>query len=351
MALLHGRVPDGRDDLERLTALVGVLRLSVFDAPPRPSDALLGRLDSDRLAWLSSSSSSSAQRAAALGCQEGALLFSGHGKVRRRTVAGWFAGLGIAAQIVIGAGAVTASAAGLGMAGALPPAAQQFFEDAVTAVAETGGLLGLVPDDGKTGALLVETPDAVDTDRGNPVGSAEYEPIAAVPGEVAEDAEEISEDAEGSEVSDPLANRTGTDTVDTDGKAEPAREKSNPGDSDNAQAVKNDDENDDESDDESDDQSAPGGGEKPEKAKSQKGVADDADDADNSADSDDADDDADAGSRPENKTAKNSASKSEPSHGNASKGGAEDAAEPSDPYEELPENSESAPDDGDDVSK
>jgi hypothetical protein len=157
-ALLRGRVPQGRDDLEPLSAMVGALRLSSFDAPPQPSAHLAARLDLDRLNWLSAS----APGAGAPGCRDLEIAPAVRAGIRKRTLVGWFAGLGVAAQLVLGAGAVTASAAGIGMAGALPPVAQQLFDEAAAAVADTGTLLGLVPE--QAPAPVGGTPDVAHRD-------------------------------------------------------------------------------------------------------------------------------------------------------------------------------------------
>jgi hypothetical protein len=139
MALLDGRAPEGRDDLQDVAALVSTLRLASFEPPPQPSAALAARLDLDRLAWVSA--------AQGTGVPAGVTGQSTAGVQRRATskakrALGWFTGLGLAAQLALGAGAVSASAAGIGMAGGLPPAAQEVFDTVVATVARADDLLG-----------------------------------------------------------------------------------------------------------------------------------------------------------------------------------------------------------------
>src|SRR5687767_11327031 len=124
-ALLDGHVPEDREDLKDVAAVIGALRLASFEAPPQPSAALAARLDLDRLAWVST-----ARGTGVPGCDVERTTVLAQRPARRniKRALGWFTGLGVAAQLALGVGAVGASAAGIGMAGALPPAAQQMFD-------------------------------------------------------------------------------------------------------------------------------------------------------------------------------------------------------------------------------
>ena len=136
-ALLDGRAPEGRDDLQDIAALVDTLRLASFEPPPLPNAALAARLDLERLAWVSATRGTGAPDA-----ERTAVPLQRPAKGRTRTALGWFTGLGIAAQLALGAGAVSASAAGIGMAGALPPAAQEAFDTVVATVTHADELFG-----------------------------------------------------------------------------------------------------------------------------------------------------------------------------------------------------------------
>ena len=138
-ALLNGHALEDREDLRQVAGVVGALRLASFEAPPQPSAALAARLDLDRLAWVSA-----AQGTGVPGCdtERMTVLARRPAKGKIKTALGWFAGLGLAAQLVLGAGAVSASAAGIGMAGVLPPAAQEVFDAVVATVANADETLG-----------------------------------------------------------------------------------------------------------------------------------------------------------------------------------------------------------------
>ncbi|MFC0682809.1 hypothetical protein ACFFGH_33675 [Lysobacter korlensis] len=176
-ALLDGHVPEDREDLLQVAAVVGALRLASFDAPPRPSAALAARLDLDRLAWVSA-----ARGPEVPACEVARtnVLTQRPVKAKAKRALGWFTGLGVAAQLALGAGAVSASAAGVGIAAALPPVAQQVFDAVVATVAQAEQLLSEPAPSGADGAHGGVTDDAgtpvdgTDTD-GTDTESAESE--------------------------------------------------------------------------------------------------------------------------------------------------------------------------------
>ena len=182
MALLDGRVPEDRDDLQQVAAVIGTLRLASFEAPPQPSAALAARLDMDRLAWVPATHGSATP---ACDAERKIVLARRPARARMKRALGWFTGLGVAAQLALGAGAVGASAAGIGVAGALPPAAQQMFDIIVATMAEAEELLpgsaardsegGEVADDARTGAQSTagegSRPNATDLNRTDSKGT------------------------------------------------------------------------------------------------------------------------------------------------------------------------------------
>src|SRR4051812_45064395 len=99
-ALLDGRAPEGRDDLQDVAALVEALRMASFEAPPQPNAALAARLDLDRLAWVPVAQGTGAQ-----GAGEGAgardsitarttVVPTRRAAGRLKPALGWFTGLG-----------------------------------------------------------------------------------------------------------------------------------------------------------------------------------------------------------------------------------------------------------------
>ncbi|MCK8610043.1 hypothetical protein [Agromyces sp. C10] len=152
VALLRGQAPAARDDLAPLAEALGALRTASSDAPPRPTAALASRLDLDRASWISTPRTEDPTTAPTLSTRSTAP------RSRRRNMAiEWFAGLGIAAKIAIGASAAAAvSVSGAGAAGAagmLPAPAQHVF-DQVTG----GGAVDTVVEEGReTGDIARET--------------------------------------------------------------------------------------------------------------------------------------------------------------------------------------------------
>lgn len=141
-AVLRGRTPHARDELSPLAAVVAEFRGSSFGTPPRPSAAVASRLDLDRVSTVGVVPRENPDMAVLL-------PQSAAPSARRRRVAfEWFAGLGLAAKIAIGATAAAAAgvtgAGAAGAAGVLPTPAQEVFEQVTGAhpggehVSETG---------------------------------------------------------------------------------------------------------------------------------------------------------------------------------------------------------------------
>jgi hypothetical protein len=126
-ALLRGRSPHARDELSPLAAAVAELRRSSFGTPPRPSPAVASRLDLERASSISPHPHGDPDTAPTLSIRSTA-----PGSRRRRVAIEWFAGLGLAAKIAIGATAAAAVGVGgagaAGAAGVLPAPAQQVFD-------------------------------------------------------------------------------------------------------------------------------------------------------------------------------------------------------------------------------
>jgi hypothetical protein len=124
-ALFRGRTPHAREELSPLAAAVAEFRASSFGTPPRPSAAVASRLDLDRVSTGGAFPPENPNMTT--------LLPEPASSARRRRVAfEWFAGLGLAAKIAIGATAAAAvgvtGAGAAGAAGMLPAPAQQVFE-------------------------------------------------------------------------------------------------------------------------------------------------------------------------------------------------------------------------------
>ncbi|HEY8590157.1 MAG TPA: hypothetical protein VIL55_11460 [Naasia sp.] len=132
-AVLEGRAPQRRAELEELAAVVDSLRLSSFETPPRPSAGLAARLDTERVAWISEPAGGLPAQGTEVLARSAELPARG-----KRMFFSWFTGLGLVAKLAIGGAAVavaaTAGTVGAGAAGVLPPAVQSAYDDAVTPV-------------------------------------------------------------------------------------------------------------------------------------------------------------------------------------------------------------------------
>jgi hypothetical protein len=131
-ALLDGTTPLGHPELESVATLVDDLRLTSFEAPPRPTAELASRLDLDRASWISPAAGGLLQKTDRATTREFAAPAPKRGKARM--IFTWFAGLGLAAKIGMGATAVAFGAVGAGAAHALPTPVQHSFDVVVDAL-------------------------------------------------------------------------------------------------------------------------------------------------------------------------------------------------------------------------
>lgn len=114
--ILSSDVPADRPDLAELAQLVSGLRDELTVAEPQPSAALTAFFAGGSL-----SPSAPAPR-----------------RTPARSLTAWLAGLGLGAQVALGATAAAALGVGAGMAGVLPPGLQQLF-DGVTGRGDAAG--------------------------------------------------------------------------------------------------------------------------------------------------------------------------------------------------------------------
>jgi hypothetical protein len=122
-ALLQGRTPQGRPELEPIAESVAQFRDAAFESAPVPSAELLSLLSAPTLA---SASATPASRISEVS--------SARGRVGRKML-GWIAGLGLATKVVLGVSvAAVAGVAGAGAAGVLDkvvPLTQEVVEGVV----------------------------------------------------------------------------------------------------------------------------------------------------------------------------------------------------------------------------
>ena len=111
-AVLRGRTPHARDELSPLATAVTEFRSSSFGTPPRPCVAVASRLDVDRVSTVGLVPPENPDMTSLP-------LHAAASARRRRVAVDWFAGLGLAAKIAIGATAAAAvGVTGAGAAGA-----------------------------------------------------------------------------------------------------------------------------------------------------------------------------------------------------------------------------------------
>ena len=106
-ALLRGRTPHARRELSPLAAAVSEFRGSSLGTPPRPSAAVAPRLDLDRVSTIVALPPENPDMTASLP------LTAARSARRSRVALEWFAGLGLAAKIAIGATAISSRAGSL----------------------------------------------------------------------------------------------------------------------------------------------------------------------------------------------------------------------------------------------
>jgi hypothetical protein len=132
-AILSGRVPEERPDLEVLALALDDFRSASFEAAPLPSAELAALLDATQAPRISPSpenalAKGTARNARATAWRRPTLL------VRRSRLFGWIASLSLAAKISVGATAAAVGVVGAGAAEVLPAPAQQVFDEVLTTV-------------------------------------------------------------------------------------------------------------------------------------------------------------------------------------------------------------------------
>lgn len=138
--LLAGQTPEGRPELADVAASIAEFRSVAHEAVPQPSAALLARLDLPVSVGAASVAVSAAGATAPL--PQSVTSTAAPADAERSDSRGinkmfeWIAGLGLAAKITAGTGALALSLAGVGAAGALPGPLQEAFDSAVTTTVE-----------------------------------------------------------------------------------------------------------------------------------------------------------------------------------------------------------------------
>jgi len=138
--LLAGETPEGRPELADVAASLAEFRAVAHEAVPQPSAALLARLDLPVSVGAASVAVSAAGATAPL--PQSVTSTAAPADAERSDSRGikkmfeWIAGLGLAAKITAGTGALALSLAGVGAAGALPGPLQAAFDSAVTTTVE-----------------------------------------------------------------------------------------------------------------------------------------------------------------------------------------------------------------------
>lgn len=138
--LLAGQTPEGRPELADVAASLAEFRAVAHEAVPQPSAALLARLDLPVSVGAASVAVSAAGATAPL--PQSVTSTAAPADAERSDSRGikqmfeWIAGLGLAAKITAGTGALALSLAGVGAAGALPGPLQAAFDSAVTTTVE-----------------------------------------------------------------------------------------------------------------------------------------------------------------------------------------------------------------------
>lgn len=138
--LLAGETPQGRPELADVAASLAEFRAVAHEAVPQPSAALLARLDLPVSVGAASVAVSAAGATAPL--PQSVASTAAPADAERSDSRGitqmfeWIAGLGLAAKITAGTGALALGLAGVGAAGALPGPLQAAFDSAVTTTVE-----------------------------------------------------------------------------------------------------------------------------------------------------------------------------------------------------------------------
>jgi hypothetical protein len=131
-SLLSGHTPQGRPELDELANALSEFRVASFESTPRPSAALLARVDVGKPSAVFDSKS--AFDADMIETTSSTSRDNRSQKRPVRKVFAWIAGLGLGLKIALGATVAAAAATGAGAAGVLPFGSQQAFDEVVSIV-------------------------------------------------------------------------------------------------------------------------------------------------------------------------------------------------------------------------
>jgi hypothetical protein len=165
-ALVTGRTPDGRPELEVLAQSLSEFRTASFESVPQPSAALAARLSLGGATGISVSNES----AFADDNIETTSPTSRGTRSRKglvRTVFAWIAGLSLGLKIVLGTAVAAVAATGAGAAGVLPFGTQDAFDEVVSVVVETDEGVDEGTDEGDEPATDDEAVEGYDPADGN----------------------------------------------------------------------------------------------------------------------------------------------------------------------------------------
>lgn len=221
--LLTGRIPQGRPDLGELAASVATFRSVAFQTVPQPTAAL-----ADRLGLSEEALAAAMPPFAADSTDRGPVTAPDLERRHAGILSGMgtrLAGLGLAAKIAAGVGALALGVTVTGAAGALPGVVQEAFDEIVSAViaVEDGS-------EGGSGVVVIDDPSSVEdiltpTPRDTPVD----EDDVVVPDEVispprgdaviapeSDDEHQDEVEIDRGDIADPTEYESGSATPDSD---------------------------------------------------------------------------------------------------------------------------------------
>lgn len=173
--LLAGTTPQGRPEFSALADSVTEFRTAAFQTVPQPSAALAARLGLPQDALVSAMASAPAVATRHITTESSAAVATAEAQNPRgiKKMFEWIAGLGLAAKIAAGTGALALGITGVGAAGALPGGAQDAFDTVVSTVisSETEAEVEVVEEVVEEEAPAVEEAPADET---LPTGSEEF---------------------------------------------------------------------------------------------------------------------------------------------------------------------------------
>lgn len=134
--LLAGTTPEGRPEFSALADAVVGIRQAAFETVPQPSVALAARLGLPQDALVSAMASAPAASSNLMNVETPSAATAAEASRTKgiKRMFEWIAGLGLAAKIAAGTGALALGITGVGAAGALPGGAQDAFDTVVSTV-------------------------------------------------------------------------------------------------------------------------------------------------------------------------------------------------------------------------